>query len=151
MSNHCAAQKLESNEMDNDGPTALGVGFGKPRNEHVHASSRVGFLSLQSVSRSGIHFIVLENVPNPAAMIGEPQLEWLKIDLAKLDKYASIVIFTHRSVLTSSHRRIWKAPSLSKSRQQLTPLSLTPGSTNGSPFRESSLLNSAESGNSEVT
>jgi hypothetical protein len=70
MSNHCGAQKLESNVMDNDGPPALGVGFSKPRNERVHASSCVGFVSLQSDSRSGIHFIVLENVSDPAAMIG---------------------------------------------------------------------------------
>jgi 3',5'-cyclic AMP phosphodiesterase CpdA len=44
----------------------------------------------------GIHFIVLDNVSDPAAMIGESQLEWLKADLAKLDKGASIVVFTHR-------------------------------------------------------
>ena len=44
----------------------------------------------------GIHFIVLDNVSDPAAMIGEAQLEWLKADLAKLDKNARIVVFTHR-------------------------------------------------------
>ena len=135
--------------MDNDGPPAFG--FGKPGNERVHASSCVTFLSLQSVSRSGIHFIVLENVSDRAAIISAPLLEWLKADLAKLDKNASIVIFTHRSSLTSTHRRIWEASSLSKSRQQLTPLSLAPGSTNGSPFLASSLLNSAASANREVT
>jgi 3',5'-cyclic AMP phosphodiesterase CpdA len=31
----------------------------------------------------GIHFIVLDNVSDPAAMIGESQLEWLRADLAK--------------------------------------------------------------------
>lgn len=44
----------------------------------------------------GIHFIVLDNVSDPAAMIGEAQLGWLKADLAKLDKKARIVVFTHR-------------------------------------------------------
>ena len=44
----------------------------------------------------GIHFIVLDNVSDPAAKIGEEQLAWLKKDLAKLDKAQPIVIFTHR-------------------------------------------------------
>jgi hypothetical protein len=48
----------------------------------------------------GIHFIILDNVSDPAAMIGESQLEWLKADLAKLDKSASIVVFTHRPLFS---------------------------------------------------
>jgi len=44
----------------------------------------------------GIHFIVLDNVSDPAATIGDVQLAWLKADLAKLDRGARIVVFTHR-------------------------------------------------------
>jgi hypothetical protein len=44
----------------------------------------------------GIHFIVLDNVSDPAAKIGDEQLAWLKKDLAKLDKARPIVVFTHR-------------------------------------------------------
>jgi calcineurin-like phosphoesterase family protein len=44
----------------------------------------------------GIHFIVLDNVSDPGASIGDAQLGWLKNDLAKLDKDARIVVFTHR-------------------------------------------------------
>jgi 3',5'-cyclic AMP phosphodiesterase CpdA len=44
----------------------------------------------------GIHFIVLDNVSDPAAKIGDAQLAWLKQDLAKLDKAQPIVVFTHR-------------------------------------------------------
>jgi hypothetical protein len=44
----------------------------------------------------GIHFIVLDNVSDPGAQIGDAQLGWLKNDLARLDKDARIVVFTHR-------------------------------------------------------
>ncbi|QRX83104.1 metallophosphoesterase [Glaciimonas sp. PAMC28666] len=44
----------------------------------------------------GVHFIVLDNVSDPAASIGEEQLTWLKADLDKLAPDARIVVFTHR-------------------------------------------------------
>jgi len=44
----------------------------------------------------GVHFIVLDNVSDPAAKIGDEQLGWLKQDLAKLKKEQPIVVFTHR-------------------------------------------------------
>jgi hypothetical protein len=44
----------------------------------------------------GVHFIVLDNVSDPAAILGEQQIAWLKQDLAKLDKAQPIVVFTHR-------------------------------------------------------
>jgi 3',5'-cyclic AMP phosphodiesterase CpdA len=44
----------------------------------------------------GVHFIALDNVSDPAARLGDEQLEWLKADLAKQPKDARIVVFTHR-------------------------------------------------------
>jgi hypothetical protein len=44
----------------------------------------------------GVHFVVVDNVSDPAARIGEAQLAWLKADLDKQDKDARIVVFTHR-------------------------------------------------------
>jgi len=44
----------------------------------------------------GVHFIVLDNVSDPAANIGEAQLQWLAADLKQLPKDANIVVFTHR-------------------------------------------------------
>ena len=44
----------------------------------------------------GIHCIVLDNVSDPAAMLGEAQLAWLQTDLQRLDRDAPIVVFTHR-------------------------------------------------------
>ncbi|HUH84633.1 MAG TPA: metallophosphoesterase [Stellaceae bacterium] len=49
-----------------------------------------------SFDHKGVHFIVLDNVSDPAAKIGEEQLGWLNQDLAKLDKAQPIVAFTHR-------------------------------------------------------
>jgi hypothetical protein len=44
----------------------------------------------------GIHFIVLDNVSNPTASVGEAQLEWLRADLKQLASDARIVVLTHR-------------------------------------------------------
>ncbi|GBL47343.1 hypothetical protein SFMTTN_3178 [Sulfuriferula multivorans] len=44
----------------------------------------------------GVHFIVLDNVSDPTASIGEAQLQWLATDLNAQPKDARIVVFTHR-------------------------------------------------------
>ena len=44
----------------------------------------------------GVHFIVLDNVSDPTASIGEAQLQWLATDLNAQSKDARIVVFTHR-------------------------------------------------------
>ncbi len=49
-----------------------------------------------SFDHKGVHFIVVDNVSDPAARIGEAQLAWLKADLDARDKDARIVVFTHR-------------------------------------------------------
>ena len=49
-----------------------------------------------SFDHKGVHFVAVDNVSDPQARIGEEQLAWLKADLAKQDKDARIVVFTHR-------------------------------------------------------
>lgn len=44
----------------------------------------------------GVHFIVLDNVSDPAARIGDEQLAWLAADLKQQPADARIVVFTHR-------------------------------------------------------
>lgn len=44
----------------------------------------------------GVHFIVIDNVSDPGARIGDQQLAWLRGVLAPLDKQAPIVVLTHR-------------------------------------------------------
>jgi len=47
-------------------------------------------------SHKGVEFIVLDNVSDPAAKVGDEQIAWLKQVLGKLDKAQPIVVFTHR-------------------------------------------------------
>jgi len=49
-----------------------------------------------SFDHKGVHFVVLDNVSDPAARIGEAQLAWMKGDLDKQSKDAPIVVLTHR-------------------------------------------------------
>jgi len=44
----------------------------------------------------GVHFIVLDNVSDPAGKIGDAQLAWLAADLGKTSPDSPIVVFTHR-------------------------------------------------------
>ncbi|MGE0884305.1 MAG: metallophosphoesterase [Blastocatellales bacterium] len=44
----------------------------------------------------GIHFIVLDNVSDPGAIIGQAQLKWLQEDLKRLNRDKPIVVLTHR-------------------------------------------------------
>ena len=44
----------------------------------------------------GVHFIVLDNTSQPAPVLGEAQLDWLRQDLARQPKEAPIVVLTHR-------------------------------------------------------
>jgi len=44
----------------------------------------------------GVHFIVLDNVSDPGASLGEAQLTWLKQDLKQMRRDAPIVVLTHR-------------------------------------------------------
>lgn len=47
-------------------------------------------------AHKGIQFIVLDNVSDPRASIGDEQLDWLKSVLDKFDRNQNIVVFTHR-------------------------------------------------------
>jgi Calcineurin-like phosphoesterase len=44
----------------------------------------------------GVHFIVLDNVSDPRARLGDAQLQWLNADLTKQSLNAKVVVFTHR-------------------------------------------------------
>jgi len=44
----------------------------------------------------GVHFIVLDNVSDPTAALGDEQLDWLRADLRAQAGDARIVVFTHR-------------------------------------------------------
>lgn len=49
-----------------------------------------------SFDHKGVHFVVLDNVSDPSGVLGAPQIEWLRADLAPLDHEAPITVLTHR-------------------------------------------------------
>lgn len=55
----------------------------------------------------GVHFIVLDNVSDPGARIGNAQLDWLKSDLAARDRRAPIVVLTHRPLFDLAPKWDW--------------------------------------------
>jgi 3',5'-cyclic AMP phosphodiesterase CpdA len=69
----------------------------------------------------GVHFIVLDNVSDPGAQIGQPQLEWLAADLDKQDKDARIVVFAHRPLFDLYPQWDWATRDGAKAVDMLMP------------------------------
>jgi Calcineurin-like phosphoesterase len=44
----------------------------------------------------GVHFVVLDNVSDPAGAVGDAQIDWLAADLKKTPARTPVVVFTHR-------------------------------------------------------
>ena len=55
----------------------------------------------------GIHFIVLDNISDPAPILGAKQIAWLKDDLAKQRADQPIVVLTHRPLFSMSPQWDW--------------------------------------------
>ncbi|MFY9555397.1 MAG: metallophosphoesterase [Blastocatellia bacterium] len=49
-----------------------------------------------SFDHKGVHFVVVDNVSDPSALVGEAQLNWLQSDLGRQKNDAPIVVLTHR-------------------------------------------------------
>jgi 3',5'-cyclic AMP phosphodiesterase CpdA len=60
-----------------------------------------------SFDHKGVHFIALDNVSDPAAKVGDAQLEWLKADLARLDRNAPVIVLTHRPLFDLAPKWDW--------------------------------------------
>ena len=71
----------------------------------------------------GVHFIVLDNVSDPGARIGEEQLQWLKADLAARDKAAPMVVLTHRPLFDLAPRWDWATRDGAAAMELLMPFS----------------------------
>jgi 3',5'-cyclic AMP phosphodiesterase CpdA len=63
--------------------------------------------STYSFDHKGVHFVAIDNVSDASARIGDAQLAWLKADLAKQDKDARIVVFTHRPLFDLAPQWDW--------------------------------------------
>ncbi len=55
----------------------------------------------------GVHFIVLDNVSDPKARVGEAQLAWMKADLKQLSADAPIAVLTHRPLFDLAPEWDW--------------------------------------------
>lgn len=55
----------------------------------------------------GVHFVVVDNVSDPAGRVGDAQIEWLARDLARQPKDARIVVFTHRPLFDLAPQWDW--------------------------------------------
>ena len=49
-----------------------------------------------SFDHKGVHFVALDNVSDPAAVVGDSQIAWLQQDLKRVKQGAPIVVLTHR-------------------------------------------------------
>jgi len=69
----------------------------------------------------GVHFIVLDNVSDPAGAIGDDQLQWLAADLKQLPPDANIVVFTHRPLFDLYPQWDWATRDGAKAVELLMP------------------------------
>jgi 3',5'-cyclic AMP phosphodiesterase CpdA len=71
----------------------------------------------------GVHFIVLDNVSDPGARIGDEQLAWLAADLQRQPKDARIVVFTHRPLFDLYPQWDWATRDGARAVELLMPYS----------------------------
>ena len=76
-----------------------------------------------SFDHKGVHFIVIDNVSDPGASIGEEQLAWIKADLETQKQGAPIVVFTHRPLFDLVPKWDWATRDGAKAIELLMPYS----------------------------
>src|SRR5262249_59276816 len=69
----------------------------------------------------GVHFLVLDNVSDPTGSIGDVQLQWLRADLARLDRESPIVVLTHRPLFDLYPQWDWATRDGAEAVQALLP------------------------------
>ena len=66
-----------------------------------------GGLLNYTFEHKGIHFIVLDNISDPAPILGAKQIAWLKDDLARQRADQPIVVLTHRPLFSMYPQWDW--------------------------------------------
>jgi hypothetical protein len=74
-----------------------------------------------SFDHKGVHFIVVDNVSDPTARIGDEQLAWMDADLKRQPRDARIVIFTHRPLFDLAPKWDWATRDGDKAIELLMP------------------------------
>jgi len=72
-------------------------------------------------AHKGVNFIVIDNVSDPRAIIGDAQLQWLAEELKKLDKDERVVVFTHRPLFDLAPTWDWATRDGAKAIDLLMP------------------------------
>ena len=78
-------------------------------------------LTHYTFDHKGMHFIVLDNVSDPGAKLGDEQLAWLAADLQPRPKDARIVVFTHRPLFDLYPQWDWATRDGAKAVELLMP------------------------------
>ena len=89
--------------------------------DHGKAFSEFFGPTRYSFHHKDVHFIVLDNVSDPAARLGDEQLDWLAKDLAAQPKDARIVVFTHRPLFDLAPQWDWATRDGAKAVDLLMP------------------------------
>ena len=74
-----------------------------------------------SFDHKGIHFIAVDNVSDPGAIIGDAQLAWMAADLKQLDRNQPIVVLTHRPLFDLVPNWDWTTADGAKAIELLMP------------------------------
>ena len=74
-----------------------------------------------SFDHKGVHFIVVDNVSDPASRIGDERMAWLEADLRQQPKDARIVVFTHRPLFDLVPKWDWATLDGAKAVELLMP------------------------------
>jgi len=69
----------------------------------------------------GVHFVVIDNVSDPRAFVGDEQLKWLAADLERQPPEANIVVFTHRPLFDLYPQWDWATRDGAKAIEVLMP------------------------------
>jgi hypothetical protein len=77
--------------------------------------------SYYSFDHKGVHFIAVDNVSDPAARIGAPQLAWMKADLDKQANDAPIVVLAHRPLFDLMPQWDWATKDGAQAIEMLMP------------------------------
>jgi predicted phosphodiesterase len=70
----------------------------------------------------GVHFVVLDNVSDPRAQLGDDQLQWLAADLKTQPKNANIAVLTHRPLFDLYPQWDWATKDGAKAIDLLMPM-----------------------------
>jgi Icc-related predicted phosphoesterase len=74
-----------------------------------------------SFDHKGVHFVVLDNVSDPGAVVGESQINWMTSDLKLQKNDARIVVLTHRPLFDLYPQWDWATRDGSDVVNELTP------------------------------